>query len=293
MKLHINKVLAASFAFMAFCLSSCLKENYDGGRVQPTHSTGAVPQVVELTLTATSNDNFYLLAVDNSDADTTIDFIPVTLATASAAPVDIHVTISLDDVLIDDYNAAHGTFYEATPAGLYTILNPEVVIPAGSNTGYLKVKFKPSDFIGHDYAFGVKITGIKEAGYTISGNFSSGVAAITIKNKYDGIYRAVGNFTHPTPDFTGPFDSEWSCATSGPTAVAFQLNTTVLFGVVIEFVVDEATNRVTVNRIGGALDPYDPSLNYYDPATRTFHYNFGYSGGTRTCIGTAVYTGPR
>lgn len=293
MRIQINKALTAVFLLLVAGLSSCLKENYDGGRVQPTHSSGAVPQVVELTLTATSNENFYLLAVDNSDADTTIDFVPVTLATASAAPVDIHVTVELDDLLIDGYNAAHGTFYEPVPASLYTILNPEVVIPAGSNTGFLKIKFKPSDFIGHDYAFGVKISRIKEAGFTISSNLSSGVAAVTIKNRYDGIYRALGVFTHPNPDFTGSFDSEWSCATSGPTAVQFQLNTTVLFGVVIEFVVDEATNRITVNRIGGALDPYDPALNYYDPATRTFHYNFGYSGGTRTCIGTAVYTGPR
>lgn len=293
MRVQINRVFTAVLLLLAFCLSSCLKEKYDGGRVQPTHSTGDVPQVIELTLTATSNENFYLLAIDNADQDTVVDFIPVTLASASPAATDIHVTLALDDALIDAYNTAHGTAYEPPPAALYSILNAEVTIPAGRNTGFLKVRFKPSDFIGHDYAFGLKITSIKEAGYTISGNLSSGVAAITIKNKYDGIYNAVGNFTHPNPDFTGAFDSEWSCATSGPTAVAFQLNVTVLFGVVIEFVVDESTNLVTVNRIGGPLDPYDPALNYYDPATKTFHYNFSYSGGTRTCVGTAVYTGPR
>ncbi len=293
MTIQMNRALAAAFILLAFCLSSCLKEKYDGGRVQPTHTDGTAPQVVELTFNATSNDNFYLLAIDNSDEDTTVDFIPVTLATSAPASTNVHVTVSQDDVLIDDYNTVHGTFYEAPPAANYTILNPEVTIPAGSNTGYLKVKFKPSDFIGHDYAFGLKITSITESGYAISGNLSSGVAAVTIKNMYDGIYNAIGNFTHPSPDFTGSFNSEWSCATSGPTAVAFQLNTTVLFGVVIEFVVDEATNRVAVNRIGGALDPYDPSLNYYDPATRTFHYDFSYSGGTRRCVGTAVYVGPR
>ncbi len=293
MRIHINKVLTASFAFMAFCLSGCLKEKYDGGRVQPTHSEGGTPQVVELTLTATSNENFYLLAVDNSDVDTTVDFIPVTLATSAPAGADIHVTVALDDALIDAYNTAHGTVYEPAPAAQYSILNAEVTIPAGSNTGFLKVKFKPSDFIGHDYAFGLKIASIKESGYTISGNLSSGVAAITIKNKYDGIYNAIGNFVHPNPDFTGSYDTEWSCATSGPASVTFQLNVTVLFGVEIIFTVDEATNLVSLERVGAALDPYDPALNYYDPATRTFHYSFGYSGGTRTCVGTATYTGPR
>lgn len=293
MRIHINKVLAASFAFMAFSLSGCLKENYDGGRVQPTHSTGAVPQVVELTLTATSNENFYLLAVDNSNTDTTIDFVPVTLATAAPAPVDIHVTVALDDVLIDEYNAAHGTFYESAPAALYTILNAEVVIPAGSNTGFLKVKFKPSDFIGHDYAFGLKITSIRESGFTISGNLSTGVAAIAIKNQYDGLYNAVGNFVHPNPAFTGSYDSEWTMITAGPTAVAFQLNTTVLFGVVLTFTVDPVTNLVSISTGDVVLDPIVPAENYYDPATRTFHYNFTYSGGTRRGTGTATYLGPR
>jgi Domain of unknown function (DUF1735) len=293
MTIQINKALTASFLFLAFCLSSCLKEKYDSGKIQPTHSSGNVPQVIELTLTATSNANFYLLAIDNSDADTTVNFVPVTLSSAAPAAADIHVTLALDDALIDAYNTAQGTEYEPAPADKYTLLNAEVTIPAGSNTGFLKVKFKPSDFIGIDYAFGLKIASIKESGYTISGNLSSGVAAVTIKNKYDGNYNAIGNFTHPNPDFTGSYNTEWSCATSGPTAVTFQLNVTVLFGVLITFTVDESNNKVALTRVGGALDAYDPALNYYDPATKTFHYDFSYSGGTRHCVGTAAYTGPR
>jgi len=293
MRIHINKVLAASLAFMAFFLSGCLKENYDGGKVQPTHTDGEAPQVVELTLTATSNENFYLLAVDDSDADTTVDFVPVTLATAGPAPVDVHVTVALDDALIDAYNTAHGTAYEPAPAAQYTILNAEVTIPAGSNTGFLKVRFKPSDFIGHDYAFGLKITSIKETGFTISGNLNAGVAAITIKNQYDGLYNAVGNFVHPNPDFTGGYDSEWTMITAGPNSVAFQLNVTVLFGVVLTFTVDPVTNLVSVSTGDVVLDPIVPAENYYDPATRSFHYNFSYSGGTRRGTGVATYIGPR
>jgi hypothetical protein len=293
MRIQLNKILAASVAFTVFFLSGCLKEKYDGGRVQPTHSPDGTPQVVELTLSAISNANFYIVAIDNSDADTTMDFIPVTLASVSAAPGDIHVTVALDDALIDAYNTANGTAYEPAPAAQYTILNAEVTIPAGSNVGFLKVKFKPSDFIGHDYAFGVKIASIKESGYTISGNLSSGVGAIAIKNKYDGRYNAIGNFTHPNPDFTGPFDTEWTCTTAGPNAVIFPLNVTVLFGLSIIFDVDPATNAVMVAASDGRAIGFDPALNYYDPATKTFHYNFSYSAGSRVCVGTATYTGPR
>lgn len=293
MQLNINNIIKTACLLCTVVLSGCLKEDYDNGNVQPTHSSDGTPAVIEMPLTATSTENFFLLAVDNSDNDTIVDFIPIKLATATPASGDIHVTVSLNSTLLDDYNTEHGTAYEEPPADVYSFENPEVVIPAGSNTGYLKVKFTPSDFIGHEYAFGLAITNVKESGYTISGNFSSGVAAITIKNKYDGLYHAVGSFEHPNPDFTGTYDKEWTLATAGPTSVSFALDVTVLFAVTIVFDVDQQNNLVALSRVGAALDPYDPSLNYYDPATRTFHYNFSYSGGTRHCVGTATYTGPR
>ncbi len=73
----------------------------------------------------------------------------------------------------------------------------EVVIPKGSNTGYLQIKYHIPDFIGADWAFGFRIVSVTESGYTISGNFNEGVVALAVKNQYDGIYKGTGAMVHP------------------------------------------------------------------------------------------------
>jgi Domain of unknown function (DUF1735)/Domain of unknown function (DUF4361) len=270
-------------------LMGCLKDkDFDKGVIQSVHSTGEVPKVVQLKLAVGNVSNFLLLAVDNSDADTTLDVVPVTLATAQPASEDVHVTISLDSSLVNAYDSANGTDYTPPAPSLFTIVNPEVVIPKGSNTGYVQIKFKPADFIGQDLALGFKIASIKEPGYTVSGNLSTGVVALAVKNTYDGVYSATGYFVHPNPDLTGNYNSEWVAATSGPTSVTFQLNTTALFGAYITLTVN-ADNSVTVTSDYVALAPYDPAKNYYSPDDKTFHLDFGYSGNTRHLTGTATY----
>ena len=71
------------------------------------------------------------------------------------------------------------------------------MIPKGSRTGYLQVKFKISDLLTADFAFGFKITSIAESGYTISGNLSQAVVGIGPANPYYGDYTVTGWFFHP------------------------------------------------------------------------------------------------
>lgn len=284
-------------SLMCIVITGCLKDDdFDNGIIQSVNTTGDLIKPVEIKLTATDASNFLVLAVDNSDNDTTVDLVPINLATSAPAPEDLHVTVALDSNLVivyDTTGTAAGTpggDYAIPASSMYTIVNPEVIIPKGSHTGYLQIKFKPSDFIGADWALGFKITSIKESGYTISGNFNTGITAIAIKNQYDGIYNASGYFTHPT--YFGDYNSDWTCATSGPTSITFQLNTTVLFGVYITLTVN-ADNSVDVSSDDVSLDAYDPAKNYYTPADKTFHLDFGYSGGTRHLTGIATYKEPR
>ena len=287
------------FIALLVCMlaTGCLKDDdFDNGSIQSTHTTGDVIKPVEIKLTATDATNFFVLAVDNSDADTTVDLVPINLATDDAAPEDLHVTVALDSNLVIMYDTTGtaagepGGDYAIPASSMYTIINPVVTIPKGSHTGYLQIKFKPSVFIGADWALGFKITNIQETGYTISGNFATGITSIAIKNQYDGIYTATGYFTHPV--YFGDYTSQWPMATTGPTSVEFQLNTTVLFGVYITLTVN-ADNSVDVSSDDVSLDPYDPAKNYYTPADKTFHLDFGYSGGTRHLTGTATYSGSR
>lgn len=290
MKKYTSTLLSV-LLILFVCTTGCLKDDdFDNGAIQSVHNTGDLAKPIEIKLTAANASNFFVLAVDNSDNDTAVSLVPINLATSDPAPQDLHITVSLDDALVDDYNTANGTAYAVPPSTMFTILNPEVVIPKGSHTGYVQIKFKPSDFIGADWALGFKIASIQETGYTISGNMNTGVTVIAIKNQYDGLYDAEGYFTHPV--YFGDYSSQWTLATSGPTSVTFQLNTTVLFGVYITLTVN-ADNSVDISSDYVVLDPYDPAKNYYTPDDRTFHLDFGYSGGTRHLTGTATYVGPR
>src|SRR6478609_3604245 len=290
MKKYIAQLLPV-LLILFVCITGCLKDDdFDNGTIQSVHNNGDIVKPIEIKLTAANASNFFVLAVDNSDNDTTVDLVPINLATSDPAPQDLHVTVSLDDALVDNYNTDNGTAYAIPPSTMFTILNPEVIIPKGSHTGHVQIKFKPSDFIGADWALGFRISSIQEAGYTISGNLNTGVTVIAIKNQYDGLYDAEGYFTHPV--FFGDYSSEWSLATSGPNSVTFQLNTTVLFGAFITLTVN-ADNSVDISSNDVVLDPYNAAKNYYTPDDRTFHLDFGYSGGTRHLTGTATYTGPR
>ncbi len=199
LKMALGLFLAAGLAG-----TGCLKDkDYDDGIIQSLRATDGTVKVVEIKLSASSTDNFFPFFVDNSPNDTTVDLIPINLATHDPAPKDLHITLTRNDQLVTDYNAANtDTTVTATnpdptgavthydiPNGLYTVVNPVVIIPKGQHTAYLQVKFKPSDLVGDKkYAVGFSITKIDEPGYTISGNTKDAIVVIGIKNKYDGLY---------------------------------------------------------------------------------------------------------
>ena len=286
------KVLAASLSLALFAATGCLKDDdYDKGINQSVHATDGEIKVVEIGLTTTSTTNFLIASFNSSPDDTVVDLIPVNLATKDPAPEDIHVTLVPKQSLVDDYNTTNGTEYE-DPAALYELQNGGVVtIPKGSRTGYLQIKFKPSEFISGSWAVGFQISSIQEAGYVVSGNLSNGIVAIGIKNAYDGVYHAVGHFDHPS--LGGDYDAEWTLTTTGAQSNSFQLITTAIFSVIVDLTVDPVTNLVTVESASVNIDPYVAANNYYDPATRTFHLDFGYTtSAPRHVTGTAEYEHP-
>jgi len=288
--------------------TGCLKDDaYDNKEIQSVRSAG-IQKIIEIKLTASSVSNVVSLALDESPTDTAIDIIPVNLASAEAAPQDVHVTLVPNDQIITDYNAANATDYKV--AQLYSVVNPGgvVVIPAGSHTGYLQIKFKPSDFLGDTYAVGFTINKVDEAGYTISGNNMNGMVVINIKNQYDGVYTRNGSALRAgDPDRTGPI---------GPD----QISLTTVSGNAVKWIENHqwgngggllastisnpiwtinSDNSVTATSEGGPFP--DGLMNYpgydsrYDPATRTFYVKATWGGGpgVREMTDTLVYFGPR
>ena len=297
---NIKSVSIISIFFSLFAMS-CLKDKeYDNGSIQSTH--GPETKVVEIKLTATNASNFFTFAVNNSVNDTTADLVPINLATAAAAPEDIHVTIDLDSTLVNDYNMNNGTAYVIPPSSMYTIVNPVVTIPKGEHTGYVQIKFKPSDFIGGNWALGFKITAIKEVGYVISGNLSSGITSILVKNIYDGEYTVTGTLNDVTTAATGIYPFEADLISTGLNSnVLYNINPSALsgyyhiasfggsanvFGAFAPiFTIDPATGSViSVTDYYPLDDPsnvhartakLDPSgINKYDFATKTMKVRY-------------------
>src|SRR5436853_413919 len=142
------KLLSALALIAAFGITGCLKDKtYDNGSTQSVRPNGGNQNVVEIQLTATDNSNFLLRAFDASNIDTTLDFVPVVLASPNVASEDINVRLVLNPTLVADYNTANGTNYLTPPTNKYTILNQGLIvtIPKGSRVGYLRIKFKPSE----------------------------------------------------------------------------------------------------------------------------------------------------
>ena len=181
MKLSYIKI-TLSLALVSLGMTSCLKDKpYDDQQRQSTRPAQTY-KIIEMKISATDAKNFVSLSYDNSNKDTTVDLVPIHLATPNTAAEDINVTVELKPDLVAKYNATPpGASYSVAPSSMYSIVNSTVTIPKGSNTGFLKLKFNPSAFAGGALALGFTITSIDKAGYTISGNFASGVVAIDVQ----------------------------------------------------------------------------------------------------------------
>lgn len=222
----MNRFLKLSIPtlFIGFTISGCLKDkNYNNGSIQSVHNNGRTNErIIEVQLTATGISNFLFTSFDASNNDTTINLVPIVLAGKDVASEDINVTLTSKPQLIDDYNNANSTAYTIPAAAMYTVINQNnvVTIPKGSRVGYLKIKFKTSDFVGQDWAFGYTISSIDKPGYTISGNLKEGIFAFGIKNKYDGHYTMTGTMVDAAvPSITGQFPIGVNLETNGGSSV--------------------------------------------------------------------------
>ena len=325
MKSLYIKSIAILIAAISIITTGCLKDkDFGNGSIQSTN--GSETKVIEIKLTATNTSNFFTLGVNNSNNDTTVDLVPINLATANSAPEDLHVTVTLDSTLVDDYNTNNGTNYATPPASIYSIVNPVVTIPKGSHTAYVQIKFKPSDFIGGSWALGFRITAIQEEGFVISGNLSTGITSILVKNNYDGEYSVDGTMNDVTNTFDGTYPFEADLISTGLNSNAlYNLNPqqlegyyhlisadgslSIFGGFAPVFTIDPVTGDVTsVTDFYSLNDPsnvhartakLDPAgINKYDFATKTMKVSYimyqGDLGIDRVFFNeTFTYVGPR
>ena len=325
MKIHSIRLPLVLTLTLSIAATSCLKDKaFDNGTVQSgSQGSGQDTKVISLGITVSSTSNFLTASYPITGNDTTVDLIPVELGGTADAPEDIHVTLTVDDSLLEEYNNTNGTNL-VDASSVATILNNGIVtIPKGARIGYLQVKFNASDLLAAQYALPVKITSVAESGYTISGNLNTGIVAIGPKNKYDGLYQltiltsgwgAYGINDGP-PALTWPTDI--GLVTSGPNSVvfssqelgplqpAFAGGSPTGFGATVpQFTFDPATDKL-VSVVNLAPDDgrgrtlfLNPAVtdSRYDPATQTIYaaYEMTQNGRPNQFIyDTLVYRGPR
>ena len=324
MRIHSIQLPLILTLTLSIAAVSCLKDKaYDNGTIQSgSQGSGQDTKVISLGITVSSTSNFLQASFQITGSDTTVDLIPVELGGTADASADIHVTLTVDDSLLEAYNNANGTnFVDASSVA--TILNNGVVtIPKGSRIGYLQVTFNASNLLAENYALPVKITSVAEPGYTISGNLNTGIVAIGPKNQYDGMYQltiltsgwgAYGINDGP-PALTWP--TNVGLVTSGPNSVVFSSdvgNSQPAFagGAITgfgatepQFTFDPTTNKLisVVNLVPddgrGRTFLLNPAVtdSRYDPATQTIYaaYEMTQNGRPNQFIyDTLVYRGPR
>lgn len=225
-----------------------------------------------------------VFSLDYSTRDTSFGLITIRLNSAEPATEDIQVTLILDTSLIADYNDANGTSYEAAPASIYTLDNLTVTIPKGSREGSLTITTNPVALSAGEYALAFKIGQVSNSAYTVSKNYSSIITFIGVKNQYDGEYDVNVYLTHPSA--AGDYEDEVHFATVDPKTVEAFLGVAGIFAATSKLYITVKEDN-TLELSSNAVVIVPMGQNYYDPATKTFHFDYGWSG-TRRIQGTAV-----
>lgn len=278
----MNKIKNIIYAFALLGivgLSSCLKDDEIWGPDAP----GYVSSVIELSdissVTSESNSTYprWTFAFDPED-EVTLDVL-VNYAGADVAPADITVDLVVDPSIITVFNAENDAEYKIIPSAWFDIPNNgQVTIKKGEKSAIVPVKVKLGLFdLSTDYGLPIKIKSASSG--TISGNFGSGMYAISPKSVLDG------TFDNSYSSSVGPGNNTQTFTTISPLIVTGAF-VGVYDGNPITVYLDPADPtkviKVTVSGLGEAsvaAGSMDPAKNYYDEETETLYLDYELTSG--------------
>jgi hypothetical protein len=188
----VNNICVA--ALLAVSLSSCLKRD-------SVFNAEDSPAVVEFSNTGTPTiDTFPLFKSDVGalkEGDSATFNINIGYISATGAPNDIAVALSVNEADLTAFNNSAGTSYVLPPSDVCT-LPAQAIVRKGSNEVQIKVAVKRTANFNYDasYAIPVKITSAGGAG--ISSTSGQAVYAFSARNSYDGAFTVTGTFYDST-----------------------------------------------------------------------------------------------
>ncbi len=222
------------------------------------------------------------------------------------------VVLDFDAAAITAYNTANSKSYIMLPDAIYTVTNQPGIKKTATG---LEITFAPGEFskevainldgskfdLSKTYALAYKMK--NSAGLTISGTDNI-LAAVSIKNQYDGKYTVTGSVVREgDPVLSGSFpEQEYILLTAGPTTLDMNKVAVWATGAVVggigpfRLTLNPVTNDVTVTDAVNAAVVNNPAgINKYDPATKTFRISvyWGTGPANRAWEAKFVYKGPR
>ncbi len=188
------------------------------------------------------------------------------------------VNLKIDKTLIDAYNADTNnlTKLELLPATLYTTDALDLSFAAGEFSKVINLKVDPSKLdLTKKYALGVTATA---TGYKVRSGLDKALFQLIAKNKYDGAYKSVGYFTHPTATSSRAIDRLKTLSTVDATTSETELGDLGGAGYAMQLKVN-ADNTVTIIPKGATPSPLNQSYgpNTYDPVKKTFTLWYSYN----------------
>ena len=322
----MKNILLATLSILVILTSGCLKdkgfENQEYGIKDP----GAqYPGVGFDLLDGTSIvKDLSVSGVISATQSLDSSELAISLLAENSATSDYTVTIAVDSKIVTDYNTANPSQPRMTvmTASQYNISTLNIVIPAGSNKGFIRISVPNATLLDKNkiYGIGLKIVSVSN-GLTIASNMSKCIAKVIVKNIYDGVYFLNFKNYHPTRNTEEKGDTVTvELRTSSANSVKIfwpesdgYANPSILNDAMTSFPNQEPNYTidnsvmpyaVTVDNAAAAASiayEMDPDFtSYFDPATKKMYVKWGYyyNGGfdpsqTRTWTQTFTYLRPR
>lgn len=270
------------FAIGALVFSSCKKRQTFGDVAVNTFRP-----IVEF-----SDRDFKSVAMDYSTSEVTVDITDIRFMIRSDIANSSNAKITLSTNAVEDYNDANGTSYTPVSVPLVALAQTDFTLTPDQRSQTVKIRLKPIDVFTGDNAIGIVISDASNG--EVSEIADTLVVALSVKNRFDGVYRLRGFHNRTSPDYTAPYDEEVELITSGANSVYMYWEpaggpahpiaggTGAYSNFTTNFIFDPATNKL----VAWDLTPYPTTIvpavgpatdSRWDPATGTIYAQFYYN----------------
>lgn len=271
MKLQwFNKKMLVLLLALPVLATSCIKDKY---RIEFEDNTTRL-----ITEFAEGQKPIVQVAVDAATGVSVVPIAELRAVTRSVVKGAYNVTVTVNNNLISAYNAANGTSFTAPPAAAVTLEGLNFTLSNERRSVNVVGRVNTSLLAGNAYAIGLTISTVTDG--EISQVAQNILVAISVKNPWDGDYRAIGNRNnHGGPSPADPVVASFPFDYI-KTLFTVNANTCEMLtadGVDICNITVNPDNSVTLSTSPfGSFATSNEGPCSYNPATRTFTLNYKY-----------------